>query len=247
MTGGSLLFLRNLEAWYTPGRPVLSRFSLELAEGEVVGLIGLNGAGKTTLLKTLAGLLAGFRLERGLWRGKPFAQAPPRTFRETAFKRNRLVVFAEERAFPYFTFREYLAYLAASYGVPGLDISRPEVARLVEGFHFEAYTRVLLKELSTGNRKKASLIAAFALGTPLLLLDEPVNGLDFQSTEFLYQLMGEYRQRGTILFSSHILESLCLTSDRVMVLEEGGIRRTFTGPEIAAGNMREVLSFGENH
>lgn len=55
MTGGSLLFLRNLEAWYTPGRPVLSRFSLELAEGEVVGLIGLNGAGKTTLLKTPGG------------------------------------------------------------------------------------------------------------------------------------------------------------------------------------------------
>ena len=81
----------------------------------------------------------------------------------------------------------------------------------------------------------------------LLLLDEPVNGLDFQSTEFLYQLMGGYKQYGTLLFSSHILESICLTSDRVLVLEQGKISRTFTGAEIAAGNIREVLADDEHH
>jgi ABC-2 type transport system ATP-binding protein len=52
---------------------------------------------------------------------------------------------------------------------------------------------------------------AFALRPKLLLLDEPVNGLDFQSTEYLYQLINEYRQYGTILFSSHVLESFVLT------------------------------------
>ena len=114
--------------------------------------------------------------------------------------------------FQYFTFREYLAYVSASYNVP-----LPDVAGLVKGFHFEYYTDVLLRELSTGNLKKAYLITAFALRPRLLLLDEPVNGLDFQSTEFLYQLMGGYKQYGTLLFSSHILESICLTSDRVLV------------------------------
>ena len=69
----------------------------------------------------------------------------------------------------------------------------------VKGFHFEDYTDVLLKELSTGNLKKAYLITAFALRPKLLLLDEPVNGLDFQSTEFLYQIMGGYKQYGTCL------------------------------------------------
>ena len=73
-----------------------------------------------------------------------------------------------------------------------------------------------------------------------------MNGLDFQGTEFLYQLMGGYKQYGTLLFSSHILESICLTSDRVLVLEHGGISRTFTGAEIAAGNIREVLTDDEN-
>ena len=69
--------------------------------------------------------------------------------------------------------------MAASYGVP-----LPAVSDLIRGFHFEDYANVLLKELSTGNLKKAYLITAFALRPKLLLLDEPVNGLDFQSTEF---------------------------------------------------------------
>ena len=75
----------------------------------------------------------------------------------------------------------------------------------------------------------------------LLLLDEPVNGLDFQSTEYLYELINGYRQYGSILFSSHILESICLTADRVLVLERGQIRNTFIGPEIHAETIREVL------
>lgn len=236
MDSKALLSLNNLSVWYTAGHPVLSSLSLDLGEHEVVGLIGLNGAGKTTFIKTLSGLLPGYRLDSAAWDGHSFS------FRDKAFKRNRYIVFAEGRSFQYFTFREYLAYVAASYGVP-----LPDVSDLVSGFHFENYVNVLLKELSTGNLKKAYLITAFALRPKLLLLDEPVNGLDFQSTEFLYQLMGGYKQYGTLLFSSHILESICLTSDRVLVLEQGRISRTFTGAEIAAGNIREVLADDEHH
>jgi ABC-2 type transport system ATP-binding protein len=58
--------------------------------------------------------------------------------------------------------------------------------------------------------------------------------------------MSGYKENGTILFSSHILESICLTSDRVLVLEHGRISRSFTGKEIAAKNIREVLVDYEN-
>ena len=236
MSSTTLLSLGNLSVWYTANHPVLSDFSLDLGTNEVVGLIGLNGAGKTTFIKTVAGLLPGYHQDSAVWEGQPFA------FRVKASRRSRYIVFAEARPFQYFTFREYLAYVAASYGVP-----LPDVTGLVKGFHFEDYTDVLLKELSTGNLKKAYLITAFALRPKLLLLDEPVNGLDFQSTEFLYQLMGGYKQYGTLLFSSHILESICLTCDRVLVLEHGRISRAFTGAEIAAGNIREVLTDEEHH
>lgn len=225
-----LLSLRELSAWYTADRPVLDGLSLDLAPGEVVGLIGLNGAGKTTFLKALSGLLPGCRAGSALWKGRPLS------FRAESFKRERFVAFAEDRAFPYFTFREYLSYAAAAYGRP-----TPDVQALVAAFGFEPCTDVLLRELSTGNRKKAALITAFALQPELLLLDEPVNGLDFQSTETLYRLMAGYRPRGTLLFSSHILESICLTADRVLVLEQGRIRRTFAGAQITAEAIREVL------
>lgn len=230
MNRGELLVLINLSVWYTRGRPVLENLSLELGANEVVGLIGLNGTGKTTFIKTLSGLLDSFQIETALWQDKPFV------FRDKGFKKDRYTVFAEEHSFQFFTFREYASYVAASYRKKLTDIDE-----LVQGFHFEDYTDVLLKELSTGNLKKAYLITAFALKPKLPILDEPVNGLDYQSTEYLYRQISGYRKHGTILFSSHILESICLTSDRVLVLEQGQIGRSFAGQEIESSNIREVL------
>lgn len=146
-----LLSLRELSAWYTADRPVLDGLNLDLAPGEVVGLIGLNGAGKTTFLKALSGLLPGWRAGSALWKGRPLS------FRAESFKRERFVAFAEDRSFPYFTFREYLSYAAAAYGRP-----TPDVQALVAEFGFEPCTDVLLRELSTGNRKKAALRTADA-------------------------------------------------------------------------------------
>lgn len=235
MDNSSLLSIQRLCVWYTHAKPALTDFSLELGTNEVVGLIGANGAGKTTLIKTLSGLLKNYCLDSALWKGTPFR------FQDKAFKQERYVVFAEEHSFQYFTFKEYLAYAASSY-----KKETPDVSRLIKGFHFEEYCNVTLKELSTGNLKKAYLITAFALHPKLLLLDEPVNGLDFQSTEYLYQLMEGYTSYGTLLFSSHILESICQTSRRVIVLEQGQITKTFAGKEIIASNIREALAINEN-
>ena len=227
---GNILEVQNLSAWYSQGKNVLSGFSLQLRPHEVVGLIGLNGAGKTTFLKTLSGLHEDFHCDSIRLNGQPV------TFRDKGFKLSRYTVFAEDNSFQYFTFREYLSYVAAAY-----KKELPDMAELVRGFHFEDYTDMLLKDLSTGNKKKAFLITAFVLKPELLLLDEPVNGLDFQSTEYLYQLIAGYKEYGTVLFSSHILESITLTSDRVLVLEEGQIRRSFEGGELNAANIREAL------
>lgn len=226
-----LLTIRHLYAWYQREQMVLSDLSLELRQNEAVGLIGLNGAGKTTLLKILSGLHENFRLEDAGFSVN---------FREKAFKRRRYTVFAEDHSFGYFTFREYLSYAAAAYH------KAPQgVEELVRGFHFNSYENVLLKELSTGNQKKAFLITAFALKPELLLLDEPVNGLDFQSTEFLYGCLEEYKKQGTVLFASHILESITLTADRVLVLEQGRISRQFEKDEMDAALIRKAL-YGEN-
>lgn len=225
-----LLRIDNLGAWYKREKNVLSGFSLELREHEAVGLIGLNGAGKTTLLKILSGLHENFCADAVRMHGRPAK------FRDKDFKMSRYTVFAEDNSFAYFTFREYLAYVLSAYGR-----IMPDISTLVRGFHFEDYTDVLLKDLSTGSRKKAFLITAFACKPKLLLLDEPVNGLDFESTEFLYRQIAGYKEYGTVLFSSHILESVTLTADRVLILENGQIRQTFE--DICAEKIREVLRY----
>lgn len=235
MMKDKLLSVKNLEGWYHREKPVLKDFSLELDAHEAVGLIGLNGAGKTTFFKILSGLLRSFRAEGIRFKG----QDAVLTSRE--FKLHRYTVFAEDDSFRYFTFREYLSYVFSSY-----KKEIPDLTGLIEGFRFGDYTDILLRDLSTGNKKKAFLITAFALRPELLLLDEPVNGLDFTSTEFLYRLISGYKEYGTVLFSSHILESITLTADRVLVLEQGRLLRSFEGEEISAERIREVLGDEEH-
>lgn len=230
--GTPLLTIKNLSAWYDSEKKVLSDFSLEVEKHEVLGLIGLNGAGKTTFIKVLSGLLSTFCADEIRFDGAPVK------FRDRNFKPRRYTVFAEDNSFQYFTFWEYLSYVFSSYGKKQSDVSE-----LIRGFHFEDYADALIGELSTGNRKKVFLITAFALKPELLLLDEPVNGLDFQSTEYLYQQIAGYKEYGTILFSSHILESITLTSDRVLVLENGQIRKRFEGGQIEAAQIREALHY----
>lgn len=232
----TLLSVQHLHAWYQKEKMILKDLSFALQEHEVVGLIGLNGAGKTTLLKWLSGLLDTYEASSVL------LQESTVKLKKNAFKKHRYTVFSDDQAFGYFTFEEYLSYVFDSYGKKKVDVES-----LVEGFHFEEYRNVLIKDLSLGNKKKVFLITAFALKPDLLLLDEPVNGLDFQSTEFLYQLISDYREFGTVLFSSHILESITLTSDRVLVLQEGQISKTFEQDEIDAVKIREVLKVDELH
>lgn len=178
------------------GKPVLDRFSMELCKNEVVGLIGLNGAGKTTFIKTLSGLLDSFQIESALWQDKSFM------FRDRNFKKDRYTVFAEDHSFQFFTFHKYASYVAASY-----ERDLTDVDELVRGFHFEEYTDVLLKELSTGNLKKAYLITAFALKPKLLVLDEPVNGLGWKTESDLWYHPRKYLVPLTIMLIAALISA----------------------------------------
>ena len=132
-------------------------------------------------------------------------------------------MFSEDESFEYFTFEEYVRHVFQSYGQ---EVRHDILDELVAGFHFQNYRNAYLGQLSMGEEESLPDHGiCIAPGAPLL--DEPVNGLDFESTEFLYQKMNEYRKHGTILFSSHVLESLCLTSDSIIILEAGSIRHTF--------------------
>ncbi len=180
-----LLSIQNLNAWYTPGKPVLKGLSLELHANEITGLIGLNGAGKTTFLNILSGLHKDFQAD-GLKKNRK-----PVSFRDEVFKKCRYTVFAEDHSFSFFTFREYVSYVFGAYKKP-----LPKAEDLIQGFGFEAYTDKLLGDLSMGNRKKAFLITAFALKPELLLLDEPITGLDPAAIQDFYRLIHPFLPGG---------------------------------------------------
>lgn len=229
----TLLELNGLNAWYISGKNILNDFSMTIKKNTVIGLLGLNGAGKTTLMNVMCGLHEGYSSSVKF-------EGSEIQFRDNEFKKKRYIVFSEDDSLGYFTFDEYIRYVFKIYRK---KFDKEETDRLVHMFNFESYRSVLMNSLSLGNRRKAFLITGFALKPELLLLDEPVNGLDFQSTEALYSMISEYRKYGSVLFSSHILESVTLTSDEVLILEDGHITKKFAGEEITSENIRNSLGF----
>ena len=87
--------------------------------------------------------------------------------------------------------------------------------------NFEEFLNTDIGSLSTGNKKKVFLITAFYLKPALLILDEPFDGLDFDATEFLYGLLLQYKEEGSILMSSHIAESIVRVCDTAYTIEDG--------------------------
>lgn len=209
-----LLEVSDISIWYDPEVIVINNLSLYLEENEVIGLLGMNGAGKTTLINTLCGIHSKMKCSEVRFLGSNIE------FNDDKFNLNRHVVFTEDDSFMYWSFDKYFKFIHKTYSK---DYDQSFVDRMIKGFSFEKYKDYPLHSLSTGNKKKCFLITAFSLKCPLLILDEPIDGLDFESTEFLYELINEYREFGSVFMSSHIAESFDRTCDRVYHLDKGSL------------------------
>lgn len=137
------------------------------------------------------------------------------------------------------TFNEYIKYTFQCYNK---KIDEKIVTDLCEKLNFTDYKNVLMRKLSLGNKRKAHLITGLALKCKILILDEPFNGIDFEGTETLYDLLQEYKNYGTVIFSSHILETICMITDRILILEKGKITNSYNSNEFDVNNIRKELS-----
>lgn len=211
-----MLTVTQISIWYKPEVEIIKSADLTIGEKTVVGLLGINGAGKSTLINTISDVHEKYRAETICFRGQSVK------FTDESFKMARYTVFTEEQAFMYWTFDNYIAFVAKAYKK---QLDKSYVEFLINGFGFGEYRKYELKDLSTGNKKKAFLITGFALRLPLLILDEPLDGLDFKSSEFLYEAINGYRPYGSILMSSHIAESFEKTCDYVLLLNDGKLQQ----------------------
>ena len=218
-----LLEVEGLSAWYERDRPVLADVSFALEAGEAVGLIGLNGAGKTTMLTSLCDVHRGARLGALRYRGRDVCPG------DEHFKAARYLSLADDSSFPTWNLEAFIGFMERAYH---LRPDRGRLEELIEGFDYGRYRTTSFSRLSSGSRKKANLIAAFYLTTPLLLLDEPVDFLDFTATEFLYRSINDAAASGrSILLSSHIAESFTRCTRRLYVLSAGRMTGPFVTPE----------------
>jgi len=201
--------LTDVSRWY--GNVVaVNEVSFRLEPG-VTGLLGPNGAGKSTLLHLMAGLLApsagSVRIS-----GRP-AFGDPHVYRVIGLVPER------EAVYPFLTGREFVEANAKLQGVP--DPAAAARRAIAEVDLTDAQDRPL-GGYSKGMRQRAKVAAAFVHDPPILLLDEPFNGMDprqrLHTMAFLRRLAEEGR---TILFSSHILEEVERVADRVLVVIAG--------------------------
>jgi ABC-2 type transport system ATP-binding protein len=202
--------IENLSSGYGQ-MPVLSDVELSVQAGETLGLIGLNGAGKTTLLKSILMLVtpsAGAVRLFGACHRDPESRA-------------RLAYLPERFQPPgHLGGQDFLRLTLAFYG---LQARRSASALLAEQLDLDplALTRPI-RGYSKGMAQKLGLLATLLTDRPLLILDEPMSGLDPKARIRLKQQLAAYRARGrTIFMSSHILADHDELCDRVAVLHQG--------------------------
>ena len=213
------------KAYY--GQAVLKDVSFEIGEGEVFGYIGPNGAGKTTTLKILAGLVTRFDGQVRVG-GHDVVRERDQTHAMIGF-------LPQACGFQHWrTVESALDSLAELSGVEP-DVRARRIGELLERFDLLAARRKKVKELSGGMTQKLGLIQALLHEPRLLILDEPLEGLDPPSRQLLKEVIRERSKRGTtVLFSSHILSDVEHVADRVGILDQGQIR--------TSGSIRDLLS-----
>ncbi|HVR97509.1 MAG TPA: ABC transporter ATP-binding protein [Thermoanaerobaculia bacterium] len=234
MTVDPLIELDHLVRLYGE-RPAVRGISLSVPPGEIFGLLGPNGAGKSTTIKMLATLLlpsagtariAGYDL---------VAQAN---------EVRKVIGYVPEGADLYdvLTGEEFLDLVRDLHKVPP-EIAAKRRAPLAEALELRRDLDRPTGEYSKGMRQKLLVMAALQHDPKVLLLDEPLDGLDVQAQEVLKSLLREHvAQGGCVVYSSHILEVVERLCHRVAILHRGAVAAVGAPDELMAQSGEESLS-----
>jgi ABC-2 type transport system ATP-binding protein len=211
---------------YFGERAAIREISFSIAQGEVVGFLGLNGAGKTTTLRILGCLLlptsGTVRVD-----GLEVAENPYEIRRRIGFLPDTPPLYPE------MTVGAYLTFAARLRQVPGRDAAA-RVAEAEEKTALSDMHREVIGELSHGYRQRVGVAQAIVHKPALLILDEPSAGLDpaqiIEMRNLLHGLRGEH----TVLISSHFLTEISQTCDRLLVIQAGELVGQGSEDELAS-------------
>ena len=201
----------------------LAGASLDLRKGELLALLGPNGAGKTTLIKAIAGRV---RLDAGEIHvfGQPVV--PGHTPRELGIVPQELAVY------PLMTARENLESFGRLQRLSGADLSR-QVTWALERTGLTERSREPVKQFSGGMRRRLNIACGILHHPRIVLLDEPTVGVDPQSRDRIYDMLGELAADGvSLLLTTHHLEEAEARCARTVIIDHGRVIASGTLPEL---------------
>lgn len=220
-----MITVEGLSHYYGDRRAV-EGLSFTIQQNECVGLLGLNGAGKSTTMKVLAGLLVPT--------GGTVTIDGADLVNSGAQFRSRIGYLPEDPPlYKEMTVREFVLYCGQLKGMPRAEVTArlDEVLALAQ---LTARQHQLIGELSHGYRKRCGIAQAIIHKPSVVILDEPISGLDPKQIVEMRQVIRNLAKDATVIISSHILSEISETCDRLIVLNGGKIVAAGTEAELAA-------------
>lgn len=213
--------------------------SLQIRQGEIVGIIGPNGAGKTTLLRMLGKLMKPTSGEVVFEDGALIVED------ELEIKRRIGYLSGNTRLYGRLSTRELLDIMGNIYGMEKADIER-KIDEISEILGLSSFIDNRIERLSTGQTQRASISRCLIHSPKVYIFDEPTLGLDIVSSNAIIEFMQKERERGkTVLYSTHYMEEAELLCDRIIMMNHGRIMKEGTVEELKRDtrgrNLREIF------
>ena len=227
-----MIKVKDLSKNYGPVEAVKS-ISFDLKDGEVIGFLGANGAGKTTTLKMMTGYLV--PTEGSITVNCMDIIEDTHSIQEQIGYLPELnPLYSEMRVY------DYLEFLAAIRDVRGSQF-KESLARVVEQCGLRGVVHKNISDCSKGYKQRIGLAAAMIHDPKILILDEPVTGLDPNQIIEIRSLIRSLGKEKLVFMSSHILQEIQATVDRIIIINEGEVVANGTNEELMTSFMGNVL------
>lgn len=220
-----MIKIKNLKKSFDGGVQALKGVTFDINPSEITGYIGVNGAGKSTTIKILCGIL-------------PFDEGEvlvgDYNMPEYALKAKSLIGYVPESPefFNSLSVNEYFDFLKNIRNINEFDFRR-RVSYFSELFDFKDMLNSSIGKLSKGNKQKTLIVSALLHNPDILLLDEPLNGLDAFSIMTFQDVIHKLASRGkTIFYCSHLLDIMEKVSNRIIILDKGEIKINSTKDDL---------------
>ena len=207
-------------------RRAVEDLSFAIAEKEIVGFLGLNGAGKSTTLKVLAGLVVPSA-------GSVSIDGVDLVGARASFRARIGYLPEDPPLYREMTVREFVRYCGELKGMPSAEVEA-RLPRVLEVAQLAHVADRVIGELSHGYKKRCGIAQAIIHAPTLVILDEPISGLDPRQIVEMRQVIRDLAKDCTVLISSHILGEISETCDRILVLAGGKVVAQGTEAELAA-------------